>query len=345
MNKAPSLWDRICGDGKVVVIAEAGVNHDGSVELAHELIDLAAECGVDAIKFQTFDPSKLTSVSAPKAQYQVQSNSPTTQFELISRLALPRAIWSEISDHCVARNLKFLSTPFDAESARMLVDLGIEMIKVPSGEVTNHQYLQIIAQLGCPLLLSTGMANMNEVADALSVVTDAPGIAIMHCVSAYPTPLSDANIKALLTLEKTFGYPTGWSDHTIGVESAIAAIALGARVVEKHFTLDSRRAGPDHAMSADPQTMANYVEAIRKTELLLGTGNKVAQPSELNVRQVARRSWHATRDLMMGHVLSEQDLLALRPGTGVPPSVDVVGRRLRSSVRCGQILNWTDLDG
>lgn len=326
------------------VIAEAGVNHNGDPELAHELVDVAAETGADAVKFQTFDPVALTAVAAATAPYQVETTGKSSQREVLDALVLPTSVWAELRDHAIERDLVFMSTPFDLGSADLLLELGVPAIKVPSGELDNTPFISALAALGRPMLISTGMGTEDEVAAALEAAAAAPSHALFHCVTAYPAPGHDANLRAIQTLQRRFGIPVGWSDHTVGSVTALGAIALGATLLEKHLTLDRTLPGPDHAASEDPTTFAALVAAVRDLEAALGDGIKQPQPSEEPNRAAARRSWHAARDLDAGATLGQDDVVALRPATGLSPSVDVVGRRLARAVAGGEALQAGDID-
>lgn len=325
------------------VIAEAGVNHNGDLRLAHDLVDVAARGGADAVKFQTFRPGDLASETAAAAPYQAAATAHTTQRRMLESLTLPRRAWVELRDHAHEQGLDFLSTPFDVDSADLLVDLGVPALKVPSGELTNTPFIRSLAGLGLPLLLSTGMSDRDEVATAVEAGQAAPSLALLHCVSAYPTDESDANLRAIVTLRDEFGLPTGWSDHTSGSFTAVCAVALGACIVEKHVTLDRAMAGPDHAASEDPDGFLDYVRAIRRAEVVLGDGVKRPRPSELDNREVARRSWHAARELPAGSTIADGDLVALRPADGVPPSVPLAGRTLGKTVPAGHPVRPVDL--
>lgn len=325
------------------VIAEAGVNHNGQVELAHDLIDVAARGGADAVKFQTFHPGDLASETARAAPYQAATTSHATQRRMLESLTLPRSAWPELRDHAHEQGLHFLSTPFDMGSAELLADLGVPALKVPSGELTNTPFIRSLAGLGLPLLLSTGMGDHDEVATAVDACRTAPSLALFHCVSAYPTHESDANLRAIATMRDAFGVPTGWSDHTTGSFTAICAVALGACLVEKHVTLSRAMEGPDHAASEEPEGFEAYVHAIRRAETVLGDGVKQPRAPELENREVARRSWHATRDLHAGTIISDGDLVALRPAIGVPPSTPLAGLRLRTTVSAGQPVHHADV--
>ncbi len=326
------------------VIAEAGVNHNGQVDLAHDLIDVAARAGADAVKFQTFDPAQLASEAAAAAPYQATATSHTTQRHMLDALTLPHSAWSELRDHAHEQGLHFLSTPFDLDSAELLAGLGVPAMKVPSGELTNTPFIRSLAQFGLPLLLSTGMSDGGEVAAAIEAGRAAPSLALFHCVSAYPTDESEANLRAIEAMRSEFGVPTGWSDHTTGAFTAVCAVALGACLVEKHVTLSRAMEGPDHAASEDPEGFKAYVDAIRRTEVVLGDGHKRPRPSELENRQVARRSWHAVHDLDAGAVIADGDVVALRPAVGVAPSVPLSGRTLIAPVKAGDPVREVDLD-
>jgi N-acetylneuraminate synthase/N,N'-diacetyllegionaminate synthase len=345
LNANSGLWGRITQDGPVVIIAELGVNHDGSIDDAHQLVDVAAECGADAVKFQTFSPSALVAQQAPTASYQASTTGFGQQLDMISSLTLPNDCWGELRAHANDLGVEFISTPFDLESAVTLVAIGVPLIKVSSGDLTNLPFIRALGQLDTPLLISTGMSEIREVSIAFEAAGDAPGVGIMHCVSAYPAPQNECNLRVLTSLRQLFQGPIGWSDHTVGSESAFAAVCLGARVIEKHLTLDRSRRGPDHLASADPEMFRDYVSGIRRTEVMLGTGIKQPQPSELDVRTVARRSWHAARALVPGQIVSVDDIVALRPASGLPPSVDVVGRRIRKPIAPGEPLTAESLYG
>lgn len=321
-----------------MVIAEAGVNHDGSVADAHALIELAAVAGADAVKFQTFRVESLVSRAAVTANYQQASTGVREQWRMLEPLVLPDSVWPELAEHAAEQGLHFLSTPFDIESAELLAGLGMEVVKVPSGELTNLGLLRRISDIFDMVLLSTGMATLVETEQAVAAIAARSSVALLHCVSAYPAPSDQLNLAAISTLRAHFDLPVGWSDHSEGVESAQLAVALGARVLEKHITLDRSRPGPDHAASADLKTMGRLVNSVRQVERMLGNGVKVPQPCEEDVRRVARRSWHVVRDLPVGHVISDLDVEALRPGSGISPSESLVGRRLLVSVAAGTML-------
>lgn len=329
------------------IIAEAGVNHDGDLAVAHALVDAAADAGADAVKFQTFNPAALVSDEAPAAAYQRDRTGATEQRAMLDALTLPAEAWTALAAHAERRHLLFLSTPFDVASADLLDAIGIAAFKVPSGELTNLPFLQNLARRGKPLLVSTGMATMAEVADALLAIRAAgnPPVTLFHCVSAYPAPGEECNLTAIGSLAAAFGVPVGWSDHTPGTTACVAAAALGAVILEKHLTLDRTRTGPDHAASLEPMQFAALVREVRFVSSALGDGIKAPMPSELDVRRVARRSLHAVRDLAAGDTLADADLVALRPGTGLPPSAirSLVGRRLVEQLRRGAVLQEAHL--
>lgn len=328
------------------LIAEAGVNHDGSVADAHALIDLAADSGADAVKFQTFEPAALVSATAAAAAYQTASTGARTQAEMLAKYVLPLDAWPELSAHAEDRGIEFLSTAFDFASLDLVCDLGVQGLKLGSGELTNRTLLEEVGRRGLPVLCSTGMGTLDEVGAALGWLGSAPSpspVALLHCVSSYPAPVDQCNLRALATMRQEFGVPTGWSDHTVGVVSVISAVALGAVVLEKHVTLDNQRSGPDHAASADPDAFVAYVRAVRDAHAALGDGVKKPVPAEAENIPVVRRSWHAARDLPPGETLHEQDLLALRPESGVPAWADIVGRTLVEGVAAGQPVTESDL--
>jgi len=328
------------GAGRCFVIGEAGVNHNSDVAIAHRLIDVAADAGVDAVKFQTFEPELLVSRAAPKAAYQ-QRNMGTSesQLEMLRALTLPRTAYVELMAHAAERDLMFLSTAFDEGSADFLEELGVAAFKVASGELTNHRLLRHLAHKGKPLLVSTGMATLEEVRDATAVVRGAGGrsLGLFHCVSNYPAAPEDCNLRAMETMRAELGLATGWSDHTDGIAVSIAAVALGAELLEKHFTLDRRLPGPDHAASLEPQALGEMVEALRAVEQARGTGEKRPVDAEIPIAALVRRSVHARCDLDAGHALRADDVVLLRPATGVPASREdwVIGRRLARSVSAG----------
>jgi N-acetylneuraminate synthase/N,N'-diacetyllegionaminate synthase len=342
------LADRELGVGRPFVIAEAGVNHNGDPASAHRLVDAAADAGADAVKFQTFEPGRLVAVTAPTAAYQRSAGEGAEQRSMLERLALAPDVWPELKAHATQRAIVFLSTPFDDASAALLDRLDVAAFKVGSGELTNVPFLETIARYGRPMLVSTGMAEMVEVSAAVDAVrgTGNADLVLLHCVSAYPARVEDANLRAMATMRAAFGTPTGWSDHTPGVELGLAAAALGAAVIEKHLTLDRSMRGPDHAASLEPREFRILVDGIAATVAGLGSGLKVAADAEQEIASVARRSLHWSRALDLGEVVRAEDLVALRPATGISPAnrEAVVGRRVAHRVEAGAAVVDADLE-
>jgi N,N'-diacetyllegionaminate synthase len=318
---------------KTFIIAEAGVNHNGDIELAKQLIDAAAEAGADLVKFQTFNADRLVTRTAQKADYQNKStDSKESQHEMLRRLELTAEMHIELIEHCATRNIGFFSTGFDIESIDLLVSLGQDHFKVPSGEITNLPYLRHIGRLGKAVILSTGMATMGEIEAAIEVLEQAgtarENITVLHCTTEYPTPMAEVNLRAMQSIHIAFGVKIGYSDHTSGIEVAIAAVALGARVIEKHFTLDRNLPGPDHKASLEPQELKAMVTAIRNIEIALGDGIKRLTPSEARNKPVARKSLVASQTIKAGEIFSEQNITSKRPGTGISPMRwdEIIGR-------------------
>ena len=309
---------------KVFVIAEAGVNHNGSVELAKKLIDVASESGADAVKFQTFKAEKLVSKNAQKADYQKQTtDTKESQFDMIKKLELDMDTHKELMAYCKTKNILFLSTPFDHDSIELLNDLGLEILKIPSGEITNLPYLRHIGKLNKKVILSTGMADIGEIEDALDILicagTKKENITVLHANTMYPTPMEDVNLKAMVTIGNTFDIAFGYSDHTLGIEVDIAAVAMGASCIEKHFTLDKTMEGPDHKASLEPNELNAMVKAIRNIELALGSSAKKPSKSESPNIQIARKSIVALKNIKQGETLSEENITVKRPGMGINP--------------------------
>jgi N,N'-diacetyllegionaminate synthase len=330
------------------VIAEAGVNHNGSLEMALRLVDVAADCGADAVKFQTFRADALTTADAPKAAYQHAGTSAHD-----SQQAMLRALELSESDHralqvrCAERNILFLSTPFDEACGDLLEGLDLPAFKLPSGELTNLPFLAHMARKGRPLILSTGMATLEEVRSAVDTVRrhGAPPFALLHCLSNYPADPREANLRAMHTLEREFQVPVGYSDHTPGHAIAWAAVAMGACILEKHFTLDRTLPGPDHRASLEVDELKALIEGIRLVEAALGDGIKRPSPTEADTARVARKSLVVASRLEKGHVLSTQDLRMKRPGTGLPATAldQVLGRTLTRALEPDHLLAWDDL--
>lgn len=321
---------------RTLIIAEAGVNHNGDMDMAIALIDAAADAGADLVKFQTFSAERLVTRTAPKAGYQAQATgSDEGQFEMLKRLELSPAMHRTLIAHCKQRGIGFFSTAFDADSVDLLVELGQTLFKIPSGEITNLPYLRQIARHAQEVILSTGMATLADIDDALAAL-EAAGISrqqmtVLHCTTEYPTPMAEVNLRAMNTIADAFGVKPGYSDHTQGIEVAIAAVALGARVIEKHFTLDRSLPGPDHQASLEPQELKAMVSAIRHIETALGDGIKRPTASESRNRGVARKSIVAAVPIRAGETLRAEMLTVKRPGGGISPMRwdEVIGRSAR----------------
>lgn len=319
---------------RTLIIAEAGVNHNGDLALARKLIDVAAEAGADLVKFQTFCADRMVTRTAAKADYQTRTtDSKESQYEMLRRLELTAGMHKELMAHCAARGIGFFSTGFDLESVDLLVGLGQDRFKIPSGEITNLPYLRHIGRMGKPVILSTGMAEMDEIQAAIDALEQAgtprARITVLHCTTEYPTPMAEVNLRAMLSIQEAFGVEVGYSDHTRGIEVAIAAVALGASVIEKHFTLDRSLAGPDHKASLEPTELKAMVMAIRNIEIALGDGVKRLTPSEARNKPIARKSLVASRAIKAGEVFSVGNITAKRPGTGISPMRwdEVLGRQ------------------
>ncbi|AZR73886.1 N-acetylneuraminate synthase [Anoxybacter fermentans] len=332
----------------VFIIAEAGVNHNGDINIAKKLIDVAAEAGVDAIKFQTFKTEKLVSQGAPKADYQLKTTKKSeSQYQMIKKLELDKTSHVELMNYCKEKKIMFLSSPFDFESCDLLDELDIPFFKVPSGEITNLPFLKYIAEKQKPIILSTGMANIAEIYEALETIysTGNRDVVVLHCVTEYPAPIEEVNLSAMLTIRDAFKVPVGYSDHTLGLEIPIAAVALGAKVIEKHFTLDKSMEGPDHKASLEPDELKLLVQSIRNVEKALGDGIKRPAKSEIKNLPVARKSIVAARDIKKGQVLSRDLLEIKRPGDGIEPKfIDkILGFKVNRYIRRDEVLKWEDL--
>lgn len=310
---------------RTFIIAEVGVNHNGSLELAKKMIDAAVEAGADAVKFQTFKAEKLVSKYAPKAEYQKKKTTADEfQFEMIKKLELDAAAHQTLIDYCKKKKILFLSSPFDLDSIDLLNEFGLEIFKIPSGEITNLPYLRKIGRLKKEIILSTGMADIGEIKDVLDVLTGAgtklKDITVLHCNTEYPTPFEDVNLNAMLTIKTAFpSVNIGYSDHTLGIEISIAAVAMGATIIEKHFTLDKNMEGPDHKASVEPNELRAMVCAIRNIEKALGNGIKKPSLSELKNKTIARKSIVAACNIRKGEPFTQKNLTVKRPGTGINP--------------------------
>lgn len=340
-------------NSKTIIIAEAGVNHNGSIERAFQLIDAAVDAGVDLVKFQTFTAEKLVTKTALKADYQIENTKDgrESQFEMLKKIELSINDHELLIKYCTKKNIGFFSTAFDLDSLQFLCDLGLDLVKIPSGELTNLPYLRLAAKLFSKVIISSGMANMEEIKDAVDVFLEQgfnlDNIIILHCNTEYPTPMQDVNLMAMLEIKERFGTQVGYSDHTLGIEVPIASVALGAKVIEKHFTLDRNLPGPDHLASLEPIELKNMVSAIRNIELALaGNGIKQASESELKNIVIARKSIHTNKKLIKGQLLTDDDLIALRPGDGISPMNwdKIIGKKLRVDKNEFEKLLHSDLE-
>jgi N,N'-diacetyllegionaminate synthase len=346
--KPLNIDGRWVGEGHpCYLIAEAGVNHNGNLDMAMELIDAAANAGADAVKFQTFSAERLVGRNAPKAEYQKANTGDETQFEMLQRLELSRADHVQLMERCREKRITFLSTPFEEESAKMLAELNVSAYKIPSGEIPNLPFLDYVARLGKPMVVSTGMCRLGEVEDAVRTIEKAGNdqFALLHCVSSYPADPATANLRAMQTLSDAFGVPVGFSDHTQGLEVPGAAVALGATIIEKHFTLDRSLPGPDHLASLEPDELIDLVRAVRIVESAMGDGRKRAVASEANTSDVARKSLVAATDISAGATISSDIIAIRRPGTGLPPNMlqYIVNRRANQDIPAGTVLRLEDV--
>ena len=335
----------------VFVIAEAGVNHNGDVALALKLCDAARQANADAVKFQTFRAEDLVVRGAPTAEYQARQTGDQDQFAMLERLELSEAQHREIKAHCDRIGIEFFSTPFSVAAVDMLVTLGVKRLKLSSGELTHRALVEHAAATQLPLLMSTGMGTMQEITEGLAWARAArghlDGVVVLHCTSAYPAPDEALNLRAMQSMGRDLGVAVGYSDHSLGIEAPLAAVALGATVIEKHLTLDRAMPGPDHAASLEPGEMADMVRGIRRVSAMLGDGVKAPGPEERDTARVARRSVVAAADIAAGTVLSANMLQCRRPATGIAPRdlLLVVGRRTRSALATGDVLQWELLEG
>ncbi len=308
----------------VLIIAEAGVNHNGDIKIAKELIDIASSGGADIIKFQTFTADRLVTKSAEKAEYQkITTNKNESQLNMLKKLELSKNDHFELINYCKGKGIEFLSSPFDEENATFLNELGLKRFKIPSGEITNLPYLRHISKFQKPTILSSGMSNLEEIEDAISVL-ELSGlkkdlITILHCTSQYPAPFKDVNLKAMKTIADTFNVVVGYSDHTEGIEVALAAVSLGAKIIEKHITIDKTMEGPDHSASLDPCELNNMIRAIRNIEISLGSPNKFVTDSEKKNREIVRKSIVAKNKIRKGDIFNKNNLATKRPGNGLSP--------------------------
>ena len=322
----------------VFIIAEAGVNHNGDIHIAMKLIDAAVSAGADAVKFQTFKTENVVSQTAPKAQYQKETGeSNESQFDMLKKLELDIDAHKTLLSYCQKKGIKFLSTPFDHKSIDLLESLGLDVYKIPSGEITNLPYLRHIGSLSKKVIMSTGMTTMSEIQEALSILlksgTLKENITILHANTMYPTPMQDVNLRAMLTIQNYFDIPVGYSDHTLGIEVDIAAVAMGATVIEKHFTLDKTLDGPDHQASLNPDELKSMVMAIRNIEKAMGDGKKVVSSSEKENKDIARKSITAIQKINKGDIFTEDNITVKRPGNGISPMKwdEVIGSKAKKN--------------
>ncbi len=330
---------------RVFVIAEAGVNHNGDIEIAKQLIDAASEAGADAVKFQTFQADSLVCRTAKKAEYQLETTDRTeTQYDMLKKLELTPQMHRELIEHCIKRNIMFLSTPFDLESIKLLSELGMQIYKIPSGEITNLPYLREIAKQQKKIILSTGMSSMDEVKAAVNVLKNngTEDITLLHCNTQYPTPISDVNLLAMVKMREETGLPVGYSDHTQGIEVPIAAAALGAEVIEKHFTLNRKMEGPDHKASLEPQELMQMVVGIRKIESALGSNIKQVSESEMTNVAIVRKSIVAAANIKRGEKYTEKNITTKRPATGISPMLwdEIIGKTADRDYKVDEMIGF-----
>jgi N,N'-diacetyllegionaminate synthase len=342
---------------RCLVIAEAGVNHNGRQDVALQLIEAAAGCGADIVKFQTFTAENLVTKGTSKAVYQEKNTGAGDQYTMLKGLELPLETYQILHKRASECGIEFLSTPFDAGAADMLVGVGVYRLKVPSGELTNHPFLKYLARFGLPMILSTGMGTLQEIEEAIAAIQaqrSASGLTepldkcltLLHCTSNYPAQPSEVNLRAMHTMRQAFGLPVGYSDHTADPLTSVVAVAAGAVVIEKHFTLDRNAPGPDHRASLQPDEFAGMVNQIRSVEVMLGSSDKVPCDAELPIRDLVRRSVTTRRTLVAGQPISADDITLLRPGTGIQPKEleHVIGRRVARDIQAGTTLRWQDLE-
>ena len=337
---------------KVLIIAEAGVNHNGDILIAKQLIDAASHAEADYVKFQSFKADKLVSPTAKKAEYQSKNigDNDDFQYNMLKKLELSEQDHIELISYCKKKDIKFFSTAFDVDGVEYLNSLKLDRFKIPSGELTNFPYLKAVAKTNLPVILSTGMASLEEVRDSVNVLikygTNKDELTILHCNTDYPTSMADVNLKAMSSMAKFFGLNVGYSDHTLGIEVPIAAVSLGATVIEKHFTLDRSLSGPDHKASLEPEELKKMVESIRNIEKAM-SGNGVKEPSKSELKNIviARKSIHLSKDLLVGSIITEKDIIPLRPGDGICSMhwEEIIGKKINKNLNKCTKLKWDDL--
>lgn len=329
------------------IIAEAGVNHNGDINIAKKLVDVACAAGVDAIKFQTFKAENLVTKNAPKAKYQEQSTGSGNQYDMLKKLELSYDDHIILQKYCKEKGLTFISTPFDFESVDLLEKLNVPLYKISSGDLTNIPLLKYIARLNKPMIISTGMANLGEVEEAIEAIGEVGNnkISLLHCTSNYPTNYNDVNLNAMITLENAFKLPIGYSDHTIGIEVPVAAVAMGAKIIEKHFTIDKFMEGPDHEASVDPEELRRMVKSIRNIESSLGNGIKTCNESEKNTKEIARKSIVASVNIKKGETISYNNITFKRPSNGISPRLtdEIIGKVAVEDINVDSFITFSNI--
>ena len=324
------------------IIAEIGVNHNGSIELAKKMIKSASDCGVDAVKFQTFKSEDLVTESAKTATYQEKNTSENSQLEMLKKLELSFDDFKQLKDYALKKDVEFISSPFDIQSVDLLEKLDVPMYKLGSGELNNFELIDHVQKTDKPMIISTGMATLDEIRETYDFIDNNDNLVILHCITGYPTSFSEANLNFIKTLQNEFDVPIGFSDHSPGIELPIAAVALGACVVEKHFTLDKTLEGPDHKASLNPEEFKAMVDAIRNVEVAMGDGVRKFSDNELEIKKVARKSIVLNQDVNKDTIIEKEMLSVKRPGTGIAPKFinDVVGKRLNKDLKANSVLKW-----
>ena len=336
---------------KAIIIAEAGVNHNGDISLAKKLIDIAVDAGADVVKFQSFKANRLVSEKARKAEYQINNIvEEKTQYKMLNDLELSIEQAKLLNSYCKSKNITFCSTPFDNESLNELRELNMSFIKIPSGEITNYPFLEKISKIRKPIILSSGMSSLDEIKNAIKILTSdnlqKEDITVLHCNTEYPTPMSDVNLNAMNTISSELGVKVGYSDHTLGIEIPIAAVALGACVVEKHFTIKRTLEGPDHKASLEPSELKKMIKSIRNIEKAMGDGIKKPSDSEIKNIEIVRKSIHLLNDIKKGEIIKDSNLIMLRPGDGISPMLlnQIIGKKIKKDFFAGHKLNLNDFE-
>jgi N,N'-diacetyllegionaminate synthase len=342
------IGNKTIGDGEdVFVIAEAGVNHNGNIGLAKKLIDVAIDAGADAVKFQTFKADNVVAPDAPTADYQKENTGLNNQYKLIKEMELSSDDFKELAEYSKSQGILFLSSPFDKESVDLLDKIGVPIFKIASGEITNYPLVEYIARKGKPIILSTGMSSLGEIEAALEIIRmkGVNEVVLLHCVTSYPALIEDSNLKVIHTLKHAFKIPVGFSDHTIGIAASLVAVALGACIIEKHFTLDKILPGPDHSMSLDPEELKELVNSVRSVEKALGDGIKRLMPAEAEIQKVARRSIVSTVYIPKGTIIDENMISIKRPAGGIEPKYCdlAIGKKAKRDIKPGELLYWSVL--